>query len=97
MEGWRTGRLEGQKVGSLEGLKVGSFPSKLSATGAKQGVRSLPVKSVSSRQSTYQSHNFVSTMMTPQVEPVNVVLAFSTRCPWVSLGGIGQAERSDDC
>ena len=68
LENWKAGRLKGQKVGSLEGLKVGSFPSKLSATGTKQGVRSLPVRSVSSRQSTYQSHNFVSTIMTPQLE-----------------------------
>ena len=39
MEGWKFGRLEG-------------FPSELSATGAKRDVRSLPVRSVSSRRST---------------------------------------------
>ena len=27
---------------------------------------------------------------------MNVVLAFRIRCPWISLGGMGQAERSDD-
>ena len=35
----------------LEGWKVGSFPSELNDAGAKRGIRSLPVKSVSSRQS----------------------------------------------
>ena len=30
------------------------------------------------------------------MQPVNVVFAFSIRDPWVTLGGIGQAERSND-
>ena len=52
LESWKVGRFENWKVGGLEGLKVGSFPSKLSATGAKQGVRSLPVKIAASQRST---------------------------------------------
>ena len=93
LEGWKVRRTEGRKFGRFEGRKF-SLQAERHRREARR--EKFPVKSVSSRQSTYQSHNFVSRMMTPQVEPVNVVLAFSTRCPWVSLGGIGQAERSDD-